>query len=459
MSTTELAGHRGPGAPLAPGTVRGYALGGVASGTFGTVPGILLLPYLTDVIGIGAAVAGLVVFVPKAWDFLLNPVAGRISDRSTNPRGRRRPIMVRAGLLMAVGFALVFCGPTTDAGIATAWVIVTYLACATAYAFFQVPYLAMSAEITDDYDERTRLMTWRVIVITLAIMVSGGSAPLLVDSLGGADGYRLMAAVMAVLIALGTVGFWWFTRHAQLSREELETASLGEQVRLVLGNAHARTLLTAFVLQAVAMTMVLAGISYTAKHVMDSSWAATGALLAFVAPAVVFAPIWGRVGVRWSKKTGMTATSVVLVVGLLGLSLARGGSMVALLLGSAVIGIGYAGAQLFPLAMLPDVAADDARVSGQNRIGVLTGTWSGFELLGFATGPFAYGLVLQLGGYVSGAETQDERALDAIIAGVTWVPAILIVLSLFAIRAYRLDSVLRGGETSPADVDLTGRAT
>src|SRR5690606_6302177 len=80
-------------APLPAATVRGYALGGVASGTFGTVPGILLMPYLTDVIGISAALAGLVVFVPKAWDFLLNPVAGRISDRSTNPAGRRRPFL------------------------------------------------------------------------------------------------------------------------------------------------------------------------------------------------------------------------------------------------------------------------------------------------------------------------------------------------------------------------------
>ncbi len=444
-------------APLPAATVRGYALGGVASGTFGTVPGILLMPYLTDVIGISAALAGLVVFVPKAWDFLLNPVAGRISDRSTNPAGRRRPFLLRAGALMAFGFAMVFSGPTTHAGIATAWVVGVYLACATAYAFFQVPYLAMSAEITDDYDERTRLMTWRVIVITVTIMLSGGGAPLLVAALDGAAGYRLMAAVMAVLILLGSVGVWWGTRDATLTRDPLPTASLTEQVRMALDNPHARTLLTGFVLQAVAMTMVLAGISYTATHVMETSWAATGAMVAFVAPAVVFAPLWGRVGRRWSKKTGLVATSVVLVVGLVGLTAARGGSIAALLAGSAVVGIGYAGAQLFPLAMLPDVAAHDARTSGQNRIGVLTGTWSGFELLGFAAGPFAYGLVLQLGGYEPGATTQDAQALDAIVAGVTWVPALLVALSLVAISRYGLDAELRAAAASPVDVNLTGR--
>src|SRR5665811_2330730 len=77
---------------------RGYALGSVATGTFGTVPGLLLLPYLTDTLGIAAAVAGFIVFLPKAWDVILNPIAGRISDRSSSPRGRRRPFLLWGGL-------------------------------------------------------------------------------------------------------------------------------------------------------------------------------------------------------------------------------------------------------------------------------------------------------------------------------------------------------------------------
>ena len=47
--------------------------------------------------------------------------------------------------------------------------------CATAYAFFQVPYVAMPAEITDSYDERTRLMTWRVAILAFTIMLAGAT--------------------------------------------------------------------------------------------------------------------------------------------------------------------------------------------------------------------------------------------------------------------------------------------
>jgi Na+/melibiose symporter-like transporter len=61
---------------------------------------------------------------------------------------------------------------------------VLFLATATRYAFFQVPYVAMPAEITESYDERTRLMTWRVTVLAIAILVSGGAAPSVVNAAG-----------------------------------------------------------------------------------------------------------------------------------------------------------------------------------------------------------------------------------------------------------------------------------
>ncbi|MFC6714492.1 MFS transporter [Branchiibius cervicis] len=146
-------------APLPKRIVNGYGLGSIATGTFGTVPGLLLLPYLTDALGVAAGVAGLIVFVPKAWDVVMNPIAGRISDRSTNPAGRRRPFLLKGGLTLAFCFALMFAGPTAPPALAAGWVVLLFLLCATAYAFFQVPYFAMPAEMTQDYRERTALMT------------------------------------------------------------------------------------------------------------------------------------------------------------------------------------------------------------------------------------------------------------------------------------------------------------
>src|SRR5262245_17618297 len=85
----------------------GYSLGSLATGAFGTVPGLLLLPYLTDDLGVASALAGVLVLLPKAWDVVFNPIVGRISDRA----GTRRPYLLGGGLALAVLFAAMFAGP------------------------------------------------------------------------------------------------------------------------------------------------------------------------------------------------------------------------------------------------------------------------------------------------------------------------------------------------------------
>ncbi len=424
----------------------GYALGGITTGTYGTVPGLILMPYLTDHLGVAAALAGLIVFAPKAWDFVLNPIAGRISDRSTNPHDRRRPFVIRAGLLLAIVFVMLFVGPGHPPLLAGLWVLLISLVSATVYAFYQVPFLSMAAEITDDYSERTRLITWRVATFSLAILVSGGAAPMLVEASEGAAGYRLMALVMGVLIALGAIGVWLGTRGVPLTREEQAGGRLSEQLAIVLRNPDARWLILSFVLQAVAIGMVLSGVVYVAHHVVRASGASTFAFVCFVGPAILFAPLWQRVGVRLGKKRGFAIATVVMGIGLAALLVSRAGDLTLLLVAAGIVGIGYAGAQIFPLAMLPDIAAEDARVSGVNRIGMISGLWSGFELLGLAIGPALLGLILAIGGYVEtvgGAGQQSDAAQWAIVIGVSAVPAVLCFASLVPLSRYRLDARLR----------------
>lgn len=128
------------------------------TGAFDTVPGLLLLPYLTDTLGVTAGLA-LLVLLPKAWDVLVNSVAGRICDAYTSALGPRRPFLLAGGLAVAVLFALIFAGPVHLGAGAAAYVTVLLLATATGYALLQVPYVAMPAEMTDGHEERTRLMT------------------------------------------------------------------------------------------------------------------------------------------------------------------------------------------------------------------------------------------------------------------------------------------------------------
>lgn len=435
-------------AALTPQVRRGYALGSVATGTFGTVPGLLLLPYLTDSLGIAAVVAGFIVFVPKAWDVILNPIAGRISDRSRSPAGRRRPFLLKGGLALAACFAMLFCGPHEPTLFAAAWVVFWFMACATAYAFFQVPYVAMPAEMTLDYGERTKLMTWRVIVLALAILLAGATAPMVVNAFGGEEtpaGYRLMGVYVALLLVVGVIGAWRGTRDAPEHRVETAGGSLRDQLRLVGASANFRVLLTAFVLQAVGVGAMLAGVAYVADDLLDNKGAATILFAAFVAPALLVTPLWERFAERRGKRSGYLMASVLLIIGAACLIFAREANTTIVYLAAAIVGVGYAGAQVFPMAMLPDVAAEDARASGENRIGVFTGVWTAGETLGLAIGPGLFAVILALGGYVSStdhAAVQPDSARTAIALGFSLVPAALIAASLLFLRRYDLDAVL-----------------
>ncbi|WP_229054786.1 MFS transporter [Aeromicrobium sp. Leaf350] len=436
-------------APLAARVRRGYGLGSVATGTFGTVPGLLLLPYLTDTLGVAAVLAGVIVFLPKAWDVLLNPVAGRISDRSTHPSGRRRPFLLRGGLALAFFFALMFAGPSEPTGLAAAWVVVTFLLCATAYAFFQVPYVAMPAELTLDYDERTRLMTWRVAILAVAILLSGATAPMVVDAVGqdSPAGYRLMGVYVAVILVVGVVGAWWGTRGAPEHRVETPSGSFRDQLRLVGGSADFRPLLLTFVLQALGIGTMLAGVAYVADDVLDRTAAATILFAAFVGPALLVTPLWERYARTRTKRSGYVVSTVLMVAGMLVIAAALPAVPALAYGGAAVVGVGYAGAQVFPMAMLPDVAARDAARTGENRVGVFTGVWTAGETLGLALGPAVFAVVLAAGGYVSSSAdvdvTQSDGAELAIRLGFTVLPALITAASLLALRGYRLDEEIR----------------
>ncbi|MEV1122121.1 MFS transporter [Actinosynnema sp. NPDC049800] len=413
---------------LTRGVRAGYATGSFVTGAFGTVPGLLLLPYLTDGLAVPAAVAGLLVLVPKAWDVLFNPVAGRLSDRA----GVRRPFLLRGGLVTAVLFALLFAGPFTGTG-AVVYVALVFLACATAYAFFQVPYVAMAAEITEDYDERTRLMAWRMAFLALAILVSGAGAPAVRD----AAGYPAMGVAVAALMVLGTLATFAGTRGAPASRRVSAATGLGELVAAVRGSRPFRLLLAVFVVQAVGLGTMLAGVDYFARLVVSEPGLQTALFAGFVGPALLVMPLWQRVGRRHGKRVGLVAASVLFAVAVAGLTAARVLPVAAVLALMAVIGVGYAGMQVFPLAMLPDVITAEERRTGATRAGLFSGVWTAGETLGLALGPGVYGLVLAFGGYVAstdGSAVQSSGAVTAALLGFTVIPAVLALAALPLLR-------------------------
>lgn len=420
----------------------GYALGSLSTGAFGTVPGLLLLPYLTDTLAVPASVAGLLVLLPKAWDVVFNPIAGRISDRTTGRLGARRPYLIYGGIALSICFAALFAGPNTGSSTVDAlYVAVVFLLCATAFAMFQVPYNALPAELTTSSTERTSLTAWRIALLAISILICGAGAPALRDAIGGLAGYRVMGIAVGVLILFGAIAVFIGTARARVAPPLPSVASWRETVEAVRDCPPFRILLSAFVIQAVGLGTLLAGVDYLARIGLgDKSWQPV-LFAAFVAPALLVMPVWQRVAARRGKRFGYVVSTFVFSIGLCGTLFARVLPPVMIALFVAAAGVGYAGLQVFPLSLLPDVISAEEKRTGQVRAGVFAGVWTAGETLGLALGPGLYGLILAIGGYVSSsgeAVVQPTSAVTAVIIGVGLVPALFALAALPLLRRKEL---------------------
>lgn len=424
----------------------GYALGSVGTGIYNTVPGLLLLYYMTDTLGISAWLAGLAIFVPKLWDVITDPWMGSISDRSHTRWGRRRPWLLLGGLTLPPVFALMFMTPDfAEPMLRFAWVTGFYILCATAFTIFAIPYISMPAEMTDDYHETTRLMAWRMALLTVGVLVSGALAPMLVEQVGGGGraGYATMSTIIAVVLAAVMIGTFFGTRRAPLRERTPDAPPFWSTFREALRLRPFAVLTSGYFLQHAGVGAVLAVVPYFASYVLQGDdLTVTILFVCLVGPAFVAMPLWVAVSRRIGKLNGYIVS--MLLFGGFGASLffATPSSIVLVYVQVALMGIGWAGTELFPFSMLPDVIASDRESSGQRREGVFTGLWMAVDKGALALGALCTSVVLDSSGFIeSDAEqvvTQPESALGGIRICVALLPAICVALSLPIIRRYSL---------------------
>ncbi|MCB7136413.1 MFS transporter [Cellulosimicrobium marinum] len=444
-------------------TIAGYAAGSVGTGGFATLPGLVLLVYLTDALAVPAAVAGLIVTGAKVWDVVIDPFIGRASDRDLARRGSRRRLMTVGALALPVFFTVTFAVPGAAGPTAAAlWVLVAFLLAATAFSLFQVPYIALPAEIVPSYDGRTRLLAWRVAALAFAILLFGAGGPALRGDGESLSGYLVMGVVSGVVIGAGMLVA---TRVAP-SKAAPAPATDGSDAPDGSGGAWLaavreagdtlrrsrpfRALLGTFVLQAVATGLMLAGAAYVARYVLRDEAAVSYLFAALIAPALLCMPLWTRVARRRGKERGFVVATVLFAAAALGMVPMLWAPGPWLYVPTALAGVAYAGMQALPLAMLPDVIAHDARTTG-GRGGAFSGVWTAGETTGMALGPAVLSVVLGVTGYVSTrageTATQPGSAVDGIALSFSLVPAVLVLVSLVPLVRYGLR---RGDIDDPA---------
>lgn len=428
----------------------GWGVGSLGVAILFNTQTVLLTRFMTDELGIAAGTAGALLALSKLYDAFTDPFMGWVSDHTRSRWGRRRPWLLLGGLGTALAFMLLFNPPEGLSPIVA--MMIGLLAYATFYTIFNVPYMAMPAEMSADPTERTRLVSWRVKAIGVGQLIGAALAPMMVYWLGGGvAGHGSMAQILGTIAAVALVLCFFGTRGVRQTQPgEQATAGFRETISVLKNNRPFVLLVCTKLLQLSGVAVSLAAMAYLFREGLGRDFRDLGTYFAVNSVGIILVqPLW----VRLSRDGGKAKLYAVAAVGfaLVGLSwffADANTTLFGLVARSAISAVFVGGLLLMGQAMLPDTIHYDWQRSGKRREGIFAGIYTTVEKLSFALGGVFAGFILQWYGYQSSVSgqvvVQSEQAIRGIYLLAAAVPAVLMLLSCIPLLLYPLkESELR----------------
>jgi len=408
----------------------------------------VLLRYLTDMVGLSSAFAGAAVAGAAIAAAMAHPIVGTLSDRTHTRFGRRRPYILGGGVVCALAILGVFNLHRIESlPWATVLTVVALLAFGIGLALVVIPTIAMSAEITDDVDERMRLVSVRVYLMAIGGFVGSSVAPVLLSA-GGvpATGYSLLAWSVSAATITGCLICFAMTGRARATKATThKTMSLIQRLRMVAGNRPFMVLIGIKVIFWTGVAINNGMLAYFTRYVLQVSDTWFGIYNGVkIAGWIGALQLWMWLAARKGKRFAF-ATAVVLYALVYVSWLAAGPevSSAGIVVRALLIGVALGGVGLNVQAMLPDAIQYDHHLTGLRREGVYSGIYSLIETAALSGGMMMIGILLASGGYVSGTggatTVQPAGAVAMIHYAYALTPLVCSVLALAGLRFYGLD--------------------
>jgi GPH family glycoside/pentoside/hexuronide:cation symporter len=440
MPAQQLTTPSLPSARLPRRTKLIFGLGDWGPTTAGTAIMFFFAFFLTDVARLAPAYASLVLLVGGLWDAINDPIVGILADRVRTRWGRRRPFFLFGAAPFALALIALWWTPPWEAPLAKmAYYMVAYLVWDTAFTLVSIPYAALTPELTGDYDERSRLNGYRMVVS----MVGGLIAAIAVPVAAGLfpepkTGYLLMAVIFGALGAIPFLLLFFGIRERPPAPDEVRSGAGGGlgwgAWASIFRNRSFRYAAGIYLTSWVTVGLVAALFQYYLTYPMQMPGEVEIVLGLLQASALAFtaAAVWlaTRLGKQQTYIMGVLWLSAIVIP----LTFLQPGAQVVVFALALLAGFGVAIAQVIPWAIVPDVIDADELATGLRReatyYGVLTFAQKGGTALALA---LMQG-VLAFTGYVAGAQ-QPESALLAIRLMIGPIPAVLLLFS--ALLAWR----------------------
>ena len=405
------------------------------------VPLNVYLPaILAQHFGLALSTLGVVFLLAKSWGVIADPLIGVLSDRNGGRFGRRRSWIFGGGLLLGLATFLLF---FPVAGVTPVYVALALFVFYLAWSMVQIPYLAWSAEISGDYDERTRVATYQTVTSAVALLLVL-VLPTIVDQVAPKDGTLKLGVIGGLLLTLLAIALPLtlraFAERAPAPAGPRARPQLGETLRVIWSNPLlVRVLASDF---AVNLGQSIRGslfVFVVSAYMGLPQWS-SGLFLAQFVFGLAAGPIWMGIAYRIGKHRAAVAGELAQVAINLGLLLVRPGDLPLLLALTIAQGLAQGSGNLMLRAMVGDVADQDRLKTGHDRTALFFSVFSTSSKAAMAA---AVGVALPLVawlGFDPKAAANTPEALRGLLLVFALGPAAAHLISALLVAGFPLDA-------------------
>ena len=418
-----------------------YGIGDYAICLYWSGVGLYLLYFYTDVVGITPLLAGWIYALGIAWDAITDPFMGYLAERTRSKMGSYRPYIFYGAIPLALSFVLLFWVPPFEGLLLFVFLLTVNLLHRTCFTIVSVPYSSLTARITDDSDERTKLTTARMIGASFGTLsVSALGFPIVLWFGGGDEAigfifFGMICGLTAILVLSITVRF---VKEREFNFSPTQIPSFSKVAKSVSQNYPFWIVFGSILILGSTSIMFNNNLIYFVKYSLDLH-EYQGLILGVSSGAALLAiPFWAYASLKIGKRNSWMAAMALLLVGFLVFYFYPITSLNELLFVLGFIGIGNGATGVLFWSMLPDTIE-----YGEWKTGVRTES----SLYGFMTfaqkGAIAFAAILlgmaltQIG--FEPNQIQSEETLSGLKFIMTWIPLTGIFISFILVSFYPID--------------------
>ena len=438
------------------GTTIAYGMPGLGAGYMYLLMSLYVMKFSTDLLLIAPAVMGVIFSISRIWDAVSDPIAGYLSDRTTFKFGRRRTWMLISFIPISFGFLAVFSPPESMQGQSLdLWMMIAILSFYSAITLLNVPHMALGAELSEDYHERTRLFGVRHIGFTLGSILALVSMSLLISEENNPDGDVRQLASSLAFYAIGAMSLMIFFAVSKLKEnpefQNRVNKNPFKAFRDVWINPHAKILIIVLFIENLGGAVIGVLTLYVTQYIVEAPAWAPLIIFAYMLPSALSVPLWIPLSRRFGKIrlwvfslafTGISFGGIFIIPFLDSVT----DRLIVMFIGAALGGMAAGCGGAIGPSVKGDVIDYDEYLTGERKEG------SYFAALNFvfksATGIMLLvtGFVLQFSGFIPN-QPQTMEVKIALISLYGLVP-----LVFYSLGAYLLYKKFKFGEKEHAAI-------